>query len=288
MRVYSIPAMLPVPVEADPPRDYGRRNLPVWAFIVIAAAWVAIVKLVGAACSGRADVHDGRLLTIHDLTWSLVIPIGAGCVFVYAVIAVLGWWRPLLYDPKPTRRWVWWIPVIFVAAIVGGVNYSGLSDRGAAFTIVLLFVAMLIGFGEEGLFRCVGVTTLRRNGLTEGKVALWSSVIFGLAHVANLIGGDAKAFGQAIIVAFAGYFFYLIRRVSRSNILNSVLHGMFDFTIITAAQIVPEGEKGHAIGAALAILVYIACGVLVLTRHHSIEPVPPSTAAAEDATAAQG
>jgi hypothetical protein len=37
---------------------------------------------------------------------------------------------------------------------------------------------MLIGFGEEGLFRCLGVTALRRHGLTEGKVALWSSVIF--------------------------------------------------------------------------------------------------------------
>jgi hypothetical protein len=104
--------------------------------------------------------------------------------------------------------------------------------------------------------------------------------IFGLAHVANLLGGDVKAFAQAAVVAFAGYFFYLIRRVSRSNILNSVLHGMFDFTLITATQIVPVGGKMHAAGAVLAILVYIVCGILLLVRRHEIEPAQPATAPA--------
>ena len=71
----------------------------------------------------------------------------------------------------------------------------------------------------------------------------WSSVIFGLAHIANVIGGDPRSFAQAVAVSFAGYFFYLIRRVSRSNILNSVIHGMFDFTIISGTLIIAEGES---------------------------------------------
>lgn len=54
----------------------------------------------------------------------------------------------------------------------------------------------LIGFGEEGLFRCIGTTSLRRAGLSEANVALWSSVVFGLAHIANIIGGDARALGR--------------------------------------------------------------------------------------------
>lgn len=257
-------------------RDFGKRNLPVWLFVIMVALWLVILKVVGAAVSDHAHVHDGRLLTTQNVTWMLVVPIGAGCAFIYAAIAVLGWWRPLFYDPKPVRGWVWSVPVIFAVAIGAGINYGGLADRGVGFILVLLCAAMLIGFGEEGLFRCIGVTSLRRAGLTEGKVALWSSVIFGLAHVANLIGGDAKAFAQAVIVACAGYFFYLMRRVSRSNMLNSFLHGMFDFMIISAAQIVPVGGEGHAVGAALAILTYLACGILLLIRRHRIEPAQTS------------
>ena len=96
---------------------------------------------------------------------------------------------------------------------------------------------------------------------------------FGLAHIANLIGGDSKAFAQAVIVSFAGYFFYLIRRVSRSNLLNSVLHGMFDFTILSGTAIIPASAKVYP-GAILSILAYLACGIVVLIRRHHIEPVP--------------
>ena len=92
------------------------------------------------------------------------------------------------------------------------------------------------------------------------------------AHIANVIGGDPRAFAQAVAVSFAGYFFYLMRRVSRSNILNSVIHGMFDFTIISGTMIIPEGENAY-LGAALAIFVYIVCGLILLIRRHSIEPL---------------
>jgi hypothetical protein len=112
--------------------------------------------------------------------------------------------------------------------------------------------------------------------LSEAKVALWSSVAFGLAHIANLIGGDARALAQAVIVSFAGYFFYLIRRVSRSNILNSVLHGLFDLTIITGVQIIPAGDKAYA-GPVAGILVYVVCGVIVFVKRHQVEPVGAPT-----------
>jgi uncharacterized protein len=155
-------------------RHLGPRNLSAPAFIVAAVVWLAVVKLVGLATDDRADLVDGRFLTVGNLVWSLVVPIGAGAVLVYGLIAALGWWRPLLHEPKPVQRWVWIVPAVFAVAILAGINYGGLADRGLGFTLVLLVVAMLVGFGEEGLFRCVGVTSLRRAGLTEGKVALWS------------------------------------------------------------------------------------------------------------------
>jgi CAAX protease family protein len=260
-------------------RDYGRRRLPIAGFLIAAVLWLLIIQLVGLAVDDRADVVDGRILTVSDLVWTFVVPLGAGCAFVYGLIAYLGWWRPLLHDPKPVRRWVWVVPAIFAVAIVLGIDYGGLADRGLAFTLVLLVVATFVGFGEEGMFRCIGVTSLRRSGLSEAKVALWSSVIFGLAHVSNVVGGDARALAQAVVVSFAGYFFYLIRRVSRSNILNSVLHGLFDFTIISGTQIIPASTQAYP-GALLAVLVYVICGIVLLVRRNRIEPATTEPTAA--------
>ena len=59
--------------------------------------------------------------------------------------------------------------------------------------------------------------------------------------------------------------------------LNTILHGGFDFMIISSTQTIPEGEQAHP-GAALAILAYIATGVLVLIRRHKIEPHGPTPA----------
>jgi uncharacterized protein len=155
--------------------------------------------------------------------------------------------------------------------ILLGIDYGSLADRGLEFTLILVLVGLLVGFGEEGLFRCIGVTTFRRNGFPEGRVALWSSVVFGLVHVANAIGGSSSAYFQAVVVAFAGYFFYLVRRVSRSNVLNSVLHGGFDFMLLSGTAIIPAGETTYPLSA-LGVLAYLVCGVLVLVRRRSIEP----------------
>jgi len=269
---------------AVPDADYGRRDLSVVAFVILVVAWLAVLRLVGWLAADSVVSDDGRLLTTDDVVWALVVPIGAACAFVYLAIAVLGWWRPLLYDPKPVQRWVWAIPIILLVAIVGGINYGELADKGVGFTLALLLAALFVGFSEEGMFRCIGVTTFRRNGFSEGRVALWTSALFGLVHVTNLIGGDSKAFAQAVIVSFAGYFFYLIRRVSRSNTLNSVLHGLFDFTLISSTQILPEGGAVH-LGVLLAPLVYVVVGILVLVKRHHIEPVGPDAPAMDPVTA---
>ncbi len=261
------------------PADYGKRSLPVVGFIVVAVVYIAVIKVVGMLCEDDAGIVDGRVLTTDSILYGFLIPLGAAFVFVYLVITVLGWWRPVFYDPKPVRQWVWVVPTVFIVAIAAGINYPGLADRGGKFTLMLIGASLLVGFGEEGMFRVIGVTSLRRHGLTEGKVALWSSVIFGLVHISNIIGGDARALAQAAVVSFAGYFFYLIRRVSRSNILNSLLHAGFDFTIISGTLIIAEGEDPYP-GAILAIPVYLVCGIVVFVKRHTIEPHTETTPSA--------
>lgn len=246
------------------------KKLSIWGFLLLSVAYLAVLKISGLLFKGQLHLTDGKVNTIHDVFFMYFLPIGLSALFVYALMAYLGWFKPVFKDDKPVQKWVWFVPITFIVAILLGINYPGLIDKGLGFTLLLLIGTQFVGWAEEGMFRGIGVTALRQKGLTEGKVALYSSAIFGLVHVSNAIGGNPSAFGQAIIVAFAGYFFYLIRRVSGSNVLNSVLHGLFDFMAITSTGIFVAGQKAYP-GVAMALLVYIVVGIVLLVRRHKIE-----------------
>ena len=117
------------------------------------------------------------------------------------------------------------------------------------------------------MFRGLGVHVLRQNGLTEGRVALWYSVIFGLVHLSNAISTGGGAVGQAIAVSFAGYFFYLMRRASGTLIVGAVIHGLVDFSITTGEL---TGEL-YA-GTVAALLAYPVVAAIVLAGRRRIEP----------------
>jgi hypothetical protein len=72
---------------------------------------------------------------------------------------------------------------------------------------------------------------------------------------------------QAVAVSFAGYFFYLTRRVSGGLVVPAVIHGLFDFSILSGTAI------GDAYpGAVAALLAYLGAAAVVLARRHRIEP----------------
>ena len=257
-------------VDQEQAARTGGRRLPYGVFAVIVVVYLAIIQAGGLLVTHAAGVNgDHGFVSTHNVLISVWVPIGAALVFTYAVVAVLRWWRPVLRDGRPVQRWVWVVPIVFAVAIILGTDYSSLADKGLGFTLVLLIGTQFVGWGEEGMFRGIGVTMLREHRLREGQVALWSSLIFGVVHLTNAIGHGASAIPQAIAVSLAGYFFYLIRRVSRGNVVNSVLHGLFDFSIISGSA-VTVGQ--HLYGGALApILLYVVLAVILLVRRHHIE-----------------
>ena len=201
-------------------RDPGlpTRSLSYGWFAAIVIAYLAIIKGVGYLASQVWDTDDG-LYTTRDVVVQMWVPLGAALLFTYAVVAALRWWDPVLRERHPVQRWVWAVPVIFAVCIAVTIDYADLFDKSLGYILALLVATQFVGWGEEGMFRGIGVTTLRGHGLTEGKVALWSSTIFGAVHISNALTGDvSKALPQAIAVSFAGYFFYLMRRVSGGNV----------------------------------------------------------------------
>ncbi len=200
---------------------------------------------------------------------NLWVPLGAAFAFTYAVVAALRWWRPVLRDEQPVHRWVIVVPIVLAVTSLVAIDYAALADKTVGYVLALFIGTQLAGWGEEGMFRGIGVTTLRMHGLVEARVALWSSVIFGAVHLSNAVGRGIGAIAQALIVSIAGYFFYLTRRVSGGNVLNSLLHGLFDFSLLSATAILVD--QPAYLGSLAAILAYIVITAILLVRRHRIE-----------------
>ncbi|OUC80157.1 CPBP family intramembrane metalloprotease [Gordonia lacunae] len=257
----------------------ARRRLGYAGFAGIVVVYLAIIQLGGLAIARLAD--ESEPVTTAGVVFGMVIPLGAALLFTIIVVVALGWQKPVLRDDRPVRRWVWVVPAVFVVAILVGIDYGSLAQKDLLFILTLLIATQFVGWGEEAMFRGVGVTTLRDHGLAEGKVALWSSVVFGAVHLTNAMTHGVSAIPQAIAVSLAGYFFYLIRRVSGGNVLNSVIHGLFDFSITTGTVILDD-QKTY-VGAIAPILVYVVLGIVLFLARHHIEPMEPHRAQ-EDAT----
>lgn len=252
-------------VSADP----APRKLSYIGFAVIVVAYLAIIQIGGRVAQAVFDSGDG-FTTTRDVMVNMWIPLGAAVVFTYAVIAWLGWGRPVLREERRLRRWTWAVPIILAVCILIAINYAGLADKGIGFVLALLVATQFVGWGEEGMFRGVGVNILREHGLTEGKVALWSSIVFGSVHLTNALAAGGQAIVQAVVVSFAGYFFYLIRRASGGNALNSVLHGLFDFSLISCTAIAVDQEL--YLGAVAGILAYVIIAIVVIIGRKRLEP----------------
>lgn len=236
------------------------RRLPVWGFVALVLIYLLVIQAIPAVT--RPDGAEyGKFDTIESIVRGLWVTVGLGCAIVVLSLVVLRWWRPALVDPPGLRlpRAFWVFPAVIVLTAVVGTAYSRLADHGLAFTLALLVGALLIGVSEEGMFRGIGVVTFRDAGFSEGRVALWTSVIFGLAHSTNLFSEGITAIPQVLVTAVAGYFFYLARRVSGGLWVPMVLHGLWDFGAVS-------GQIGDTIylGAGLFILADIVLAVVAV------------------------
>ena len=59
--------------------------------------------------------------------------------------------------------------------------------------------------------------------------------------------------------------------------MNSVLHGLFDFSLLTGTVVLVDQEP--YVGSAAAILAYLVVAAVLVVRRHRIELTDPSDAA---------
>jgi len=183
------------------------------------------------------------------------------------VVSLLRWWPTVMRDDRPVRRWVWFVPGVLVVSSLLVIDYPNLADAGLGFLVLLAGGSLLVGFGEELMFRGVAVTSMRDTGMAETRVALWSSLLFGGVHITNIITEGPSAIAQVLVVSVAGFFFYLTLRVSGTLVLPMLVHGLWDFAQFSGS-IGPEGDGSARV--VIAILADLVLAIVLLVRRHSI------------------
>lgn len=242
------------------------RSLPIWAYLVLVVVYLAAVQLIPQLTAPTGDAY-ASFPTTDAVVRGLWVTVGVGTLIGLVAVAVLGWWRPVFVDDRRLPRWVWVFPGLMLVAIAAGINYGNLGNKGLTYTLLLLVGCLFIGVSEELMFRGIGVTAFRQAGFTEGRVALWTCVLFGLAHSTNLFTEGISALTQVLVTAVAGYFFYVIRRVSGLLIVSMVLHGLWDFGLITNSLSTPPG-----FGVVLFVLADVVLAIVALVTIRKVFP----------------
>jgi len=252
--------------EPERPSISGRK-LTIWGFLILVAVYLVIIQ-GGGLLIGHGISEDDTFATVGNVVRKMAIPIAASALFAIALATWLSWWPGIIHEKLRVRRWIWFIPVTFVLASLIVVNWPRLVDQEAGLVLVLLALTALVGFTEELMFRGIGVLTLRNGGLSEFRVALFSSLIFGAVHLTNAIGAGAKSLMQAAVVAVSGYFLYLMRRVSGVIWVPMAVHGLWDFALLSSQL----GVGGATyIPSVIAIPVQVVIVIVLLVRRKKIE-----------------
>lgn len=149
--------------------------------------YLAVIQAGGRIIGERVDPDEG-FDTAGDTLRSGLIPIAISAGLAVTAATWLGWWPQIVREPLRTRRWVGAIPITLLAVAVVGSSWGNLADQDAGLVAVLVAMVCLVGFTEELMFRGIGLIALRRMGLREGRVALYSSLLFGAVHLSNALG----------------------------------------------------------------------------------------------------
>lgn len=257
------------PIEAAPTLERGHagRHLTWWQFLLIVIGYLAIIKIVGLIV-GNGISADDSFETVHNLLRTSLIPIALSALYAIAVATWLGWWPEIIRDGKPVQRWVKIIPIILVFAAAAGTSWGNLLSQKAGLVVFFVILVLIVGFTEELMFRGIGVVTFRRDGFPEAKVALYTSIIFGAAHLSNALSTGPSAILQAVVVSLTGYFLYLTRRWAGVIWLAMPVHSSQDFALISGSLGI---DTSTSVGAALVPLALIVLAVVVWRRRHRIE-----------------
>lgn len=155
------------------------------------------------------------------------------------------------------------IPMIIVAlsGMIAGVDFS----QGMSFLLASLFLTIGVGLSEEIYFRGIIYNLWKTQG--KGKAVMVSSILFGICHLMNVLGGAGiiETVLQIFFAFFYGIIFALIFIKTESLLPCVGLHFLHDFCAFVGSELTDVAELGLILAQTVIMLIYI----VLLVRHQT-------------------
>ena len=213
-----------------------------------------LVALVGTPIGNRIESLTGLPVNSGILIQQVLLVI----VSALAVMMFGGWREAGFAKPVQFRAFLYAVPPLLCPIFL--LFFSGIIVRDPVQIVMLLVLTAMVGFAEEALCRGVVVQAFLQQGLM--RAALFSSLIFGFAHMIQIFYGASIGTGllYSIYAALIGFGFAAPYIRSGGAIWPVIIvHGLYDFL----------GKMGHGWGAqaqptsSFEILVRLVSAVLV-------------------------
>jgi membrane protease YdiL (CAAX protease family) len=188
-----------------------------------------------------------------------------GCLFLVITISYLGWWRIVLFDKiKSGPIWAWLLPIVMAGLILLKLVHLKTENISQDLWLWSMLGAIGVGLGEEMITRGSMVVALRTQ-FSEGKVWLFSTLLFSALHIPNVFFGVpfTSMLIQLVLTFIMGSALYVIRRLSGTLLLPMLLHGLWDTSLFL-------NQASGSEKSALDLLIYpiaILCVIPVIKRN---------------------
>lgn len=209
--------------------------------------------MAGAAVVTRNLTGSEAKITQGIFIWLSVIAAVVFSLCKYKAISVLGMNK---IRKGSLKELLYLIPMIIVAllGLIAGIDFS----QGAEFLFASLFLTIGVGFSEEIYFRGIICTIWKAQG---NKIAvIVSSVLFGICHLMNVLGGANV--GATILQIFFAFFYgiiFAIIFVNTNSLLPCVgLHFLHDFCAFIGNDISDRAEIGLIVTQTVIMFAYMA------------------------------
>ena len=130
----------------------------------------------------------------------------------------------------------------------------GLFFRATALSVVM---ALSAGFGEEVMFRGLSIPIGMRYLKGKNKiltVALVTSVVFGLSHLGNAMGGNDIGIVQGIATIGSGLFYAAVFLRTGSIMVPIIMHALYDWMYFATNPALQNGNMA-AMGVTTAVII---------------------------------
>ncbi len=250
------------------PNQAGHNTLSLATALVYLVIYLSIIQGGTALLMIKQAFEYATYPNIEVLLRSTVIPVAASVVFVTIIITRLGWWQRIWVERNPLPRLFWLFPLLMIISILLVTDYAQLMKIDTSLLATLLLAVVLIGIGEELMFRGLILETLREGtSRNEFQAAMLMAALFGGAHITNIFTEGSTALIQVFITALAGLLYYIILRLSGSLLLPVLLHAAWDFSLFSSK--VGENPQTSEL-AGISLLTIIVLSMIVFIKRKVI------------------